>query len=51
MTDTQKKKKPWLTKPDKVEKSDGSEKMHTKAEKSQMKSEKRCSKVEKNQVK
>jgi len=51
MTDTQKKKKQWLAKPDKVEKSDRSEKLQTKTEKSQTKSEKRYSKSEKNQVK
>jgi len=51
MTDTLKKKKPWLAKPDKVEKSDRSEKLQTKAEKSQAKSEKHYSKSEKSQVK
>jgi hypothetical protein len=51
MTDTQKKKKPWLAKADKVEKSDRSEKLHTKTEKSQTKSEKHCSKSERGQVK
>lgn len=51
MTDTQKKKKPWLGKTDKVEKSDRSEKLQTKTEKPQTKSEKHHSKSEKNQVK
>jgi hypothetical protein len=51
MTDTQKKKKPWLAKTDKVEKSDKSEKLQTKTERSQTKSEKHHSKSERNQVK
>ena len=52
MTDTQKKKKkPWLAKADKAEKSDTIEKLQTKSEKSPTKSEKHYSKSEKNQVK
>lgn len=52
MTDTQKKKKkPWLVKADKVEKSDRSEKLQTNTEKSQTKSEKHYSKSERIQVK
>lgn len=51
MTDTQKKKKPWLPKTDRVEKIDKSEKLQTKTEKSQTKSEKHHNKSEKNQVK
>jgi hypothetical protein len=51
MTDTQRKKRPWLAKADKVEKSDRSEKLQTKTEKSQTKSEKHYSRSEKNQVK
>jgi hypothetical protein len=51
MTDTQKKKKPWPAKADKVEKSDRSEKLQTKTERSRPKSEKHSSKSEKNPVK
>jgi hypothetical protein len=51
MTDTQKKKKPWLPKTDRVEKIDKYEKLQTKTEKSQTKSEKHHNKSEKNQVK
>jgi hypothetical protein len=50
MTDTLKKKKPWLVKSDKNEKSDKSEKLPTKIEKSQLRNEKSHSKVERNQV-
>jgi hypothetical protein len=51
MTDTQKKRKTWLPKADKVEKGDKTEKLQTKTEKSQTKSEKHHSKSEKSQVK
>ena len=47
MTDAQKRKKPWLTI---VEKSDRSENLQAKTDKSQAKNEKH-SKIEKNQVK
>jgi hypothetical protein len=50
MTDTLKKKKPWLVKSDKNEKSDKSEKLQTKTEKSQLRTEKPHSKIERNQV-
>jgi hypothetical protein len=51
MSDTQKKRKTWLPKADKLEKSDKTEKLQTKTEKSQTKSEKHSSKSEKSQVK
>lgn len=50
MTEAPKKKKPWLVKSDKNEKSDKSEKLPTKTEKSQLRNEKSHSKTEKNQV-
>jgi hypothetical protein len=50
MTEASKKKKPWLVKSDKNEKSDKSEKLPTKIEKSQLRNEKSHSKIERNQV-
>jgi hypothetical protein len=51
MTDTQKKKKPWLPKADKVEGSDRIEKLKAGIEKSQAKSDEHYSKIEKSSVK